>query len=274
MSPDFDDYDDVPTERDEYERPRTLPRLVLALAIVGFIALAIYAYRSGKDAVQPGDLATIEADLSAIKERPADPEGEEFPHKDKTIYDAISPYKAAEAPKVEKLLPEPEEPVKPATETADAKTWVNESIRQQDTERAPPAPTPEAPVEEPKPTAETKPQQEPKPAPKPEPAPVAPKEEPKPVAKPATPAPAAASGAYKIQLGAFKSEKEAVDTWNKIVAKHSDVLSGKSRVIVKADLSNGTFYRLRASGYATADAAKSACTTLSARKQGCFYAGR
>lgn len=289
MNPDFDDYDDVNNDQgDEEGRTRTLPRLVLILAIVGFLGLAVYAYTSGKDAVAPGDLATIEADLSAIKERPVDPEGEEFPHKDKTIYDAISPYEGDTGEKkVEKLLPEPEEPVKPAGTIAaapesDAKTWVNESLRQQETpEEAVKAAVTPPPAAEVKPVASTPEPVKDEPVKTVEaPKPVIVEKPPvnavtKPVEKPVEkPAPTTASGNFKIQLGAFKTEAEAQQTWSKIVAKNGDVLSGKPQSIAKADLPNGTYYRLRVSGFATADAAKSACATLSARKQGCFFAGK
>ncbi len=82
-----------------------------------------------------------------------------------------------------------------------------------------------------------------------------------------------ATGNYKVQLGAFKSETEALTQWKKIVAKNSDVLHGAA-IVVKADLPSGTFYRLRASGYASADAAKAACAKLALRGQACFPAGK
>ena len=97
-------------------------------------------------------------------------------------------------------------------------------------------------------------------------------------AKPATKKPApvkeatkkpAATGAYKVQLGAYQSEAEAQANWKKISGKFAGVLSG-GPTIVKAELDNGTFYRLRAGGFATSDAAKAACAKLSAKGQGCF----
>lgn len=91
-------------------------------------------------------------------------------------------------------------------------------------------------------------------------------EKPKPVAKPKAEK-ASASGAYKVQLGAFKSEEEANAAWKKISGAHSAVLSG-APTIVKADVNGATFYRLRAGSYASADAAKAACATLGG--QACF----
>ncbi len=95
----------------------------------------------------------------------------------------------------------------------------------------------------------------------------------KPATKPAAKPTAAATGSYQVQLGAFKSEAEAKEQWSKISARHGDVLKG-SPIIVKADLPNGTFYRLRASGFSSSDAAKAACAKLSAAGQACFPAGK
>lgn len=284
MNPDFDDYDDVPGAQGDEPRTRALPRLVVVVAVLAFIALAWYAYRSGSDSVKPGDIEFVEAGSKGYKERPEEPGGEEFPHKDKTIYDAISPYAADDAPKVEKLLPEPEEPVKPKeVASGSAESWVNDGIRKQDEAQdaaAQPAKTVEekaaelskeveasiaAPVAvkpvEVKPVA-TKPVEAAKPAPKPAPV-VAEK-----------PAAAASSGSYKVQLGAYKTEAEAKQTAARILGKNGDVLSGKPQSIVRADLPNGTFYRLRIGGFATPEAAKAACSKLSSRGQGCFYAGK
>lgn len=114
------------------------------------------------------------------------------------------------------------------------------------------------------------------PAVAPAPAPVKKPAAPEVVKKPAAPAAAAApasGGSYKVQLGAFKSEAEARATWGKITSKFAGTISG-SPIIVKADLPNGTFYRLRASGFASPEAAKAACAKLAAAKQACFPAGK
>jgi cell division protein FtsN len=84
----------------------------------------------------------------------------------------------------------------------------------------------------------------------------------------------AATGDYKIQLGAYKSQAEADSNWARISRKYVSALDGKSHIVVKADLPNGTYYRLRASGYASPEAAKQACSALSAQGQASFYAGK
>lgn len=81
------------------------------------------------------------------------------------------------------------------------------------------------------------------------------------------PVKATSGGAYKLQLGAFKSEAEAQAAWKKISGKYSAVISG-APTIVKAEVNGGTFYRLRAGSFVSVDAAKAACAKLSG--QACF----
>ncbi len=289
MRPDLDDFDEL-NEADA-PRSRAMSWLVLVVAVGGFAALAYYAYHSGSQSMRDGQVLVVQADQNPIKTQPDDRGGEHFPNQDKTIYDALAP--STRPAQVEKLLPEPEEPVipEPATEegVSEAKPDSTTTTYVKAAETAKPA---EDPVD-----VQSLKQGAPPVAPeaKVTPTRIEPKDEP--VAKPAMvnvkpvqsaakaapkkvetsaaakPAAASAGGAYKIQLGAFKSEAEARTQWGKIIAKHGDVISG-SPVIVRAALPNGVFYRLRATGYGTADAAKAACAKLSARGQACFYAGK
>lgn len=304
---------------------RAVSWLVLGLAASGFVALAWYAYQSGSESVKSDDIVTIEADSSAYKTAPENPGGEEFPHQDKTIYNAIDGSGEGEE-KVEKLLPEPEEPLPPSQEIvasepkeATANTWVNDKLRTQDEkdeakanaepeaaapaeaapEAAKPVEVPEAPVAEkatpvaekpvevvkevaPKPLpvklaapAVTKEMPKGTEIPKPIIAPTVPAQETAPVAETPKPAaPAAANGAFKVQLGAYGSQAEAESNWARIKGKLGDVIGGNPHEIIKAVLPNGTYYRLRVGGFASPDAAKAACTKISARAQGCFYVGK
>lgn len=335
MNPDFDDYDDV--AREESSSPiksRSLPRLVLCIAIAGFLGLTYYAYHTGTQSLQDGQIPYIKAEETELKSAPLETGGEEFANKDKTIYDAISPYTAPAGKKVEKLLPEPEEPKMPVASgnvsddpdqnkpEESAQGYVNKSYKDSDAIDALPntsTPTQVNPqdngkaanaentaansydsnkIEEKSVAKEIKPDpitspevvaaaleknrsavsekstSQPETVKKAQVS-VAPTTNANAVKKPVAVAPKpAATGNYKIQLGAFQSEAEASATWQKISSKNADVLRGKSNVIVKAVLANGTYYRLRASGFATADAAKAACVTLTSRKQPCFFAGQ
>jgi hypothetical protein len=316
MRPDLDEYEELNSET-AAPRGKAMSWLVLSVAVVGFGALAYYAYQSGSKTVGDGQMLVVEAEEGPIKEAPVDAGGEEFPHKDKTIYDALSPYRTDEA-KVETLLPTPEEPVIPEPavgevkteeKAAQATTFVNKGVEEKEAaeqtaegERSspPPVATPVEPevkkaepvaapakapvvattapapavapaqlekVEVKDATVKTQATPVAKVEPKPAPAPV--KAEPKPAAAPV----ASASGDYKVQLAALKSESDARQTWSKITAKHGDVVKG-SPIIVKADVKGTTYYRLRASGFASADAAKRACATLSSRGQACMSVGK
>jgi cell division septation protein DedD len=342
MKPDLDDYEEM-NDAPEAPRSRAMSWLVLTVAVGGFAALAYYAYHSGSQSAREGDMLVVQADTTPLKQAPADAGGEQFPNKDKTIYDVISPNGTASGAKVEKMLPDPEHPVvangakdpeddgdevdtvtpPTAATSGNTTTFVNknlagssqgedpvdvQSMKQGAPAKAPEAPAAAiAPLNKPVPPATTAAAATPaplapapavltpapapksadntlgaptlvneKPAPKAVPAADATptKAVPKPTAKtPKKIAPAASGGAYKVQLGAFKSEEEAQAQWKKITAKFSGTIGG-APIIVKADLPNGTFYRLRASGFASEDAAKAACASLSAKSQPCFPAGK
>lgn len=312
MRPDMDDYAEIDDTKPE-GGSRAMSWMVLAVAVGGFAALAYYAYNSGSNAVGGEATLVVEADPAPIKQAPLDPDGEEFPNKDKTIYDVISP--SGEAKTAEKLLPDPEHPVAAANvedsedrAPATASASVAQSVENTTTfVAAPPSPqakeaavaataaalaaaTPTQPVAQPPVAVVAKPVVAAVPTPaeksfaspemvnektltgKKDEATVAVKEKPKAVAKPKAEKSAvkeASGGAYKVQLGAYKSESEAEAAWKKISGAHSAVLSG-APTIVKADVNGSTFYRLRAGSYASADAAKAVCAKLGG--QACFPA--
>jgi len=93
---------------------------------------------------------------------------------------------------------------------------------------------------------------------------------------PAAPAPVAASkaqagGAYVVQLLALQDEASAKAAWKKVSKKHANILGGHALDIEKADLgAKGTWYRVRAAGFASKAAATSACTKLKAAGQDCM----
>lgn len=85
--------------------------------------------------------------------------------------------------------------------------------------------------------------------------------------KAADEAPAAAGGSGRVQLGAYRSEEEAGQAWDKMHLKHKE-LSDKQPSIVRADLGEkGIYYRLRITGLADA---KGLCAALSAKGQACI----
>jgi hypothetical protein len=266
---------------------RLLPPLVLICAFGGFIALAIYAYKAGTQSVNDGDLMVIEADATPMKEKPEDPGGMQFPNQDKTVFETFSA--GNEPPKVERVLPTPEEPLPPAKEASDSEptTWVNGKLKT----AAPAAPSEKQGAEQVFGEAEALPVKEAEPEAKPaaqvknvqeelgkqavgevpvaevaKPVELAPKEPAKPVAKPAEKPKAATGGKGLVQLGAYKSEAEAKGDFARIQKKYA-ALAGKTPTINRADLGDkGIFFRLRVAS----DDAKGLCSSLSASGQACM----
>lgn len=91
----------------------------------------------------------------------------------------------------------------------------------------------------------------------------------------AKPAKVAAKGAYVIQISALKDEKSAKTAWRSLQKRFPSVLSGHALDIEKADLgAKGTWYRVRAAGFASKDAAAGACAKLKASGQACMVKKR
>lgn len=311
---DDDDFDidndisgeDVLTSR----RMGWLPRFVVAVTVVGFVALAWYAYKTGTQSVADEDLIIVEAEKTPLKEKPDDPGGMKFPNQDKTVFETFAGN--TQPPKVERVMPTPEEPIAKKIDLAETKSWVNEEAKKKEaatgkaeqimgvekpvTELAQKAATispsageevvsfTKSSAENPKTIAVEKPGVVEKPAPleKPVEVSVAPvkttvKQDPKPFAvNPVVPAKSegkkASSGKVKVQLGAYQSDKEARDAFAKMQKKFSS-LAGRSPTVVKADLgAKGTYYRLRVGGFASDAEAKKFCGGLSAKGQACIVA--
>ncbi|MDX1975650.1 MAG: SPOR domain-containing protein [Rickettsiales bacterium] len=112
------------------ELPRFVPVAVVFGAIAGFAWLAWYAYHSGAQSLNEDNLIVIEADSVPIKEKPLDPGGMKFPNQDKTVFETFSSNN--QPPKVERVLPPPEDPMPKGDEDADTKTWVNDKLQQKE----------------------------------------------------------------------------------------------------------------------------------------------
>src|SRR5690606_18743063 len=91
-----------------------------------------------------------------------------------------------------------------------------------------------------------------------------------PAAAPAKPA--AKDSGVRVQLGAYRSEKEALSTWGGMQKKHSE-LAGRQPQVVRADLgAKGIFYRLRVGGFSGMAEARDFCKGLSSKGQACIVA--
>jgi cell division protein FtsN len=84
---------------------------------------------------------------------------------------------------------------------------------------------------------------------------------------PATPA---ASGAWGIQLGAFKSGSDAADRrWARLQKQYPAILAGLTHKVVQSKSAKGTVYRLQAFGV-TEKHAHGICRKLKAKSQACI----
>ena len=94
-------------------------------------------------------------------------------------------------------------------------------------------------------------------------------------AKPAAAAAPASGGAYVVQIMALREEAAAKTAWAALQKKHGAILGGHALDIKKADLGDkGTFYRVRAAGFATKADAQSACSSLKSAGQDCLVKAR
>ncbi|HYD25429.1 MAG TPA: SPOR domain-containing protein [Croceibacterium sp.] len=91
---------------------------------------------------------------------------------------------------------------------------------------------------------------------------------PPPVARAETPAPAAASGPWRVQLGAFSVAGNAESLWNRLRGRSE--LAGKQRLMVPA----GRVTKLQAGGFASRSAADAACSSLKQSGQDCLVTQR
>lgn len=100
-----------------------------------------------------------------------------------------------------------------------------------------------------------------------------------PVATPSTAAPSDevavsgenfAVGTNLVQLGAFQSPSVAATQWALLEGRFDSLLDGKERVIQVSDQSSGTWYRLRASGFADNVEARRFCAALVAEGADCI----
>ncbi len=79
---------------------------------------------------------------------------------------------------------------------------------------------------------------------------------------------AAPSGDHLVQLGSFSSERGAKRAWG-IYAKRYPQLSQHDMVVTKAVVRGKTYWRVSAAGFGK-KAARSMCSTVKGRGQGCF----
>lgn len=105
--------------------------------------------------------------------------------------------------------------------------------------------------------------------PAPQAAPAAPAPAPQQVAA-ADPSPAAGPSKYVVQVGAHKSQTEALAIYADIQQKNPSLLGNYPPIVQKAAVSNGTMYRLRVGPMDSKGAADKLCGQLKAQGTDCF----
>jgi cell division septation protein DedD len=91
----------------------------------------------------------------------------------------------------------------------------------------------------------------------------------KPAAAKPSASPATGSGAYGIQLGAFKSSADAANRrWAHLDKEYPKLLAGLSPTVAPKKAASGTLYRLQVAGL-TEKHARAICKTLKAKSQAC-----
>lgn len=244
----------------------TVSGIALAAVVGWFVLSPRYAGDNSTD------IPVVRRPQTAVKVQPAEPGGMEILNQDKSVYDIIEK-KDTSAPVVENLLPPPEEPQLPtvsaAAEPAPVVQQAEEIIQVAEVKIAP-APEPrQAPAETAQKeevtiaqTAAQTPAKVETPAPAkvetPAPAP-APKAEVKAEVKTV-----AVSGPWQVQLISSPNRKAVDSAWNNLIKKYP-VLNGQPREIETADLgAKGTFYRLKAGGFAERAGADRLCNDIKA----------
>ncbi len=280
--------------------PRPGGVILSAFAILAvFGGMVGYAYNWG---VSQFETPVILADSGPIKSQPESPDGLNVPSRDVAGLNDRAPDPAN--PQVERLLPPPETPLPPQTESVEA-----EAITEPEALAlaGPPLETAPGPAEKLPPEAESPLASAPQiaAAPEPPPAPAAPAAAPlpEPPAAPfaatpaATPAPPAASlpapsetpapqvaalppatapaGPYVVQLAALKSQDGARPAWGRLQKAHTALLSERELAIQEIDLgARGIFYRVQAGYFPDRASALELCTALKARGQDCLVVKR
>lgn len=278
-------------------------RMVLLLAVVFVIAAAALLYVVFQQGVRTGGRnapPVIVAESGPEKIRPEDPGGLQVPHQDKTVYERVS---GQSSERVERLLPEPEEPVdvsglrtSEAAPEQTGDTLVRDEPAQDEPAKDEPArelpkqrpvekmPVKQTPIEQ----SETSgaevmnevedigdliksiPENQPEPRQEPIGNSVA-EVDAASVNRASGAIPSATSGAYVVQVASFKGADLATGAWETLVRKNKDLLVNLRPDIQLADLgAKGVYYRLRIGPFATKADARSLCNALKARRQDCL----
>ncbi|MFT6071885.1 MAG: cell division protein FtsN [Alphaproteobacteria bacterium] len=237
-----------------------------SLSLILFTAIVGLSYSIGVSDAEKGAIPIIRADGRAVKVRPENPGGRQYPHQDLTIYNS---FRDDIAQKDVQLKETSEKPISLDT-SLQTKAMISEDTEAPDDIKL--TTVSETIPNIIKDTPET---HKPliiaaKPLKKelviqPQKTSFVPKEITPPKKSVTT-----NKGAF-LQIGAFRSKSDALSAVQHAKRKFSE-LSSLSHIIVKADLgAKGTYYRLRVGPFKSKQASLNSCTRLKAKGQACLY---
>lgn len=266
----YEEYDEYEDEEDGEDRGLSgLVVLLMGVVMLGAFASIVWiAYQQGiKTGVANGNVPTVVADPEPLKIENTIADATKV-EEERPVYDQFD--KTGDD-KVEVLAEGPEEPVTRTSDDpiaaivgADKPEVVDDAVADRiaslaaaDAAREEAAIAPKPSTVAPKPVETA-----------PKPAATAPS-----TASTSTPAvtPTVTGGTHVVQVGAFRSNEEAMGMWKRMQGKLGDYLSGKSPDIEVADLGDkGVYHRLRVGPFSSSDDAKTYCEGLKSRGQDCL----
>lgn len=263
---DYQEYD----EFDDEEEDRGLSGfavLIMGIVMIGaFVSVVWIAYNQGMKVGRDGgavETPYVAADPEPIKIETAD---NAAPVEDREVYDALDGQGGAP---VTTLAEGPEEPVNRTVDdtigaltaeaeqaAADVSDEVNDrlaSLAEEDAAVLDNLPTAEEPIDNAPATVSVKPNNV------------------RPASSAAATSGNAQAGTHVVQVGAFRSNDEAMAQWSRMQTKLGDFLAGKGPDVEVADLGErGVYHRLRVGPFSSSDDAKTYCAGLKERGQDCL----
>ena len=261
----YEDYDAFDDE-DEERGLSGFAVLIMGLVMIGaFFSVVWIAYQQGIKTGQSGlgaETPFVAADPEPIKIETAAAEG--APAQDREVYDAFD---GDRGEPVAVLAEGPEEPVSRDSEdpiaSIAAVTQGDEALNAEVENRIASLAEEDAALlsDEPEPAparpAATPPTRASAPAPQPQ--------------TPSVRTDGALSGSHVVQVGAFRSDAEAMAQWSRLQSRLGDYLNGKTQDVERADLGErGVYHRLRIGPFRSSEDANTYCAGLKERGQDCL----
>lgn len=260
-------WDEDPARRKRLIVRRALSAGVAVIALAAFGSILVYAYNEGREQSAGTAPVLLKPASGPYKVRPETPGGMVVPDRDKEVYESISAKPAVK--KVERMMPLPEQPVRPPrVEQAALKTAKPAPAKRKSIDLAMAVPRSKtgrlaAPAK--------KPVMTPKPAQASEPS-----ETHKARLPPKNDKANSSHPAFRVQIASLRSKAAVDKAWKTLLRQHQDLLSSLNLSVQKADLGppKGVYFRMHAGPFDDRASARKFCSKLTSRKVGCFVVGR